>query len=187
MGIKNIIGELRVNGKPVLTEKYSEGLAYELSDDETYYIVTGIGDCADTDIIIPSTYEGKPVTAIGSSAFERCTGLTSIVIPDSVTSIGNGAFYFCYGLTSIAIPDSVTSIGDAAFYMCDGLIDVYYTGSKEEWNNISIGSGNQPLTDATIHYNYADNFMSVNDRLGDVSSALDLLIAQTNTIIGGTE
>ncbi|MDR0502016.1 MAG: leucine-rich repeat domain-containing protein [Treponema sp.] len=57
-------------------------------------------------------------------AFECCTGLTSITIPNSVTSIGEAAFRGCDSLTSITIPDSVTSIGDEAFYRCTGLTSV---------------------------------------------------------------
>ena len=44
------------------------------------------------------------VTSIDRSAFNNCTGLTSVTIPDSVTSIGKGAFYGCSGLTSITLP-----------------------------------------------------------------------------------
>ena len=54
------------------------------------------------------------VTVIGNSAFNGCTGLTSIEIPDSVTKIGGYAFSDCTGLTSIEIPDSVTEIGGYA-------------------------------------------------------------------------
>ena len=57
-------------------------------------------------------------TSIGGSAFESCTGLTSITIPESVTSIGERAFSGCTGLTSITIPESVTSIGNSAFSRC---------------------------------------------------------------------
>ena len=82
---------------------------------------------------------------------------TSYTIPNSVTSIGNYAFWGCSGLTSITIPDSVTSIGGVAFDGCTGLKDVYYTGSKDEWEAISIGEYNDRLLNATIHYNGNDD------------------------------
>ncbi len=64
------------------------------------------------------------VTSIGYMAFEGCTGLTSVTIPDSVTSIGFLAFANCTGLTSVTIPDSVTSIGYEAFLGCTGLTSI---------------------------------------------------------------
>lgn len=99
----------------------SKGLAYTLNDDEASYSVTGIGTCTDTDIIIPSEYEGLPVTRIDHDAFNKCTSLTSIVIPDSVTSIAWSVFWDCFSLTSVTIPNSVTSIDTQAFYGCTSL------------------------------------------------------------------
>ncbi len=100
----------------------TEGLVYELSYDETYYTVTGIGTATATDIVIPATYNNVPVTEIGSSAFYDCSSLTSVTIPDSVTFIGYSAFYYCSSLTSVTIPDSVTSIRKYAFWYCNGII-----------------------------------------------------------------
>ena len=108
---------------------------------------TLISGCVNT--VMPSN-----VTTIGDSAFNSCTGLTSITIPDSVTSIGDYAFSSCKSLTSITIPNSVTSIGNQTFVLSNNLKDVYYTGSESEWKAISIGYNNNELTNATIHFNY---------------------------------
>ncbi len=61
------------------------------------------------------------VTSIGSAAFEGCSGLFNIKIPNNITSIGNYAFHLCSSLTSISIPDSVTEIGNGAFWACYNL------------------------------------------------------------------
>ena len=72
-----------------------------------------------TSIVIPNS-----VTSIEYEAFKHCTELTSVEIPNSVTSIGEYAFSGCTGLTSIEIPGSVTSIGSSAFSGCTGLTSV---------------------------------------------------------------
>ncbi len=91
-------------------------------------------------------------TYIGSYAFYNCDNLTSVTIGNSVTSIGNYAFSDCDNLTSVTIGNSVTSIGHQAFRSCDNLTEVYYHGTESEWNQISIGSFNDELTDATRYY-----------------------------------
>lgn len=88
------------------------------------YMVESCGKATSGALVIPSTYNGKPVTTIGRSAFSDCDYLTSVTIPDSVTSIGDDAFWACCGLTEITIPDSVTSIGSWAFDSCYGLTSV---------------------------------------------------------------
>lgn len=72
-----------------------------------------------TSITIPNS-----VTSIGDYAFSACSGLTSITIPNSVTSIGEYAFESCSGLTSVNIPNSVTTIGGDAFLFCKALTTV---------------------------------------------------------------
>ena len=59
------------------------------------------------------------VTAIVGSAFEGCTALASVVIPESVTKIGEYAFEGCTALASVVIPESVTEIGRCAFKGCN--------------------------------------------------------------------
>ena len=68
-------------------------------------------------------YRGS-VISIERLAFEDCSSLTSITIPNSVTSIGKGAFLGCSSLTSITIPNSVTSIGESAFRGCSSLTSI---------------------------------------------------------------
>ncbi len=89
------------------------------------------------------------VTSIGGSAFYRCSGLTSVTIPNSVTSIGYYAFYGCSGLTSVTIPNSVTSIGYYAFYGCSGLTSVTIPNSVTEIGYYAF-YGCSGLTSVTI-------------------------------------
>ncbi|MGM9616182.1 leucine-rich repeat domain-containing protein, partial [Butyricicoccus sp.] len=93
------------------------------------------------------------VTAVGFNAFYYCDGLTSVTIPDSVMTIGSSAFFSCSSLTSVTIGTGVTHIANWAFDSCNSLTDVYYRGSKTQWEAIIISSNNDPLTSATIHYN----------------------------------
>ena len=79
---------------------------------------------ADGIVIIPAKIEGLPVTTIGARAFRDCSGLTTVIIPDSVTTIGDYAFQGCSGLTAATIPDSVTTISKYAFRKCSALTTV---------------------------------------------------------------
>lgn len=83
-----------------------------------------VTDCKTTAVgrmTIPSTYKGKPVTAIGNNAFASCKKLTSIILPTSIRSIGSYAFLLCTGLKTITIPAKVTAIGYYAFAQCSSL------------------------------------------------------------------
>ena len=77
------------------------------------------------------------VTNIGDYAFSRCQKLTTIELPNGLTSISRGMF-FSSGIISVTIPSSVTSIGGSAFEYCK-LADIYYSGTRAQWNAISKG------------------------------------------------
>ncbi len=72
---------------------------FEKQWDGTYVIVGYTGN--EETILIPKTYNGKAVTAIGSSAFRGCTGLRSVTIGDGVETIGEDAFSGCYKLVEV--------------------------------------------------------------------------------------
>jgi hypothetical protein len=83
----------------------------ETNDDGGVTIMKYTGE--DTQVVIPASINGKPVTAIGERVFEQ-KHLTSVVIPDCVKSIGNFAFYRNW-LKDVVIGNGVTIIGDSAF------------------------------------------------------------------------
>ena len=95
------------------------------------------------------------MTKIGEEAFGGCGRFTYVSIPANVAVIEDYTFAWCKNLTVVAIPGTVTVIGDCAFDSCDRLSDVYYSGSKEEWDRIVIGECNSPLRSVAIHYNSA--------------------------------
>ena len=85
--------------------------------------------------------------------YPRGKAESSFIIPEGVTHIEKWA-YSEGNLMNISIPSSVESIGEGAFYgAISHLKDVYYSGTKEQWNRIAIDKNNSGLTDAVIHYN----------------------------------
>ncbi len=101
-----------------------EDFTYIELDDETVEISKYNGDSSTKELVIPEKINGKKVTSIGDSAFEYCSNLTEVEIPNGVTSIGKKVFFYCTSLTRVKIPSSVTSIGSNAFYNCQSLESV---------------------------------------------------------------
>ena len=116
--------------------------------------ITSLGNsafagCAITAITLPES-----LTTIDASAFNGCTKLTEVILPGEVTSLGKWAFSWCSALKTIHIPVSLTTIGEDAFYSCGSLTNIYYGGTKAQWNELvasKIAAENWPAN-ATIHY-----------------------------------
>ena len=107
--------------------------------------------------LVPQAVEGAVAildgcTSIGSSAFSGRTGLHTVTMENGVQSIDDYAFYNCTGLQSVTIGEGVQSIYKSAFYGCTGLQTVYYEGTSEQWDSISIEGGNDNLKDAERYY-----------------------------------
>ncbi len=114
----------------------SEGLRYKILSADNLTVAVAGNNKVSGGLAIPPTvsHKGKTytVTEIGRSAFEGCTGLMSLDMPDSVTAIGVSAFSGCEGLTSVSIPDSVTAVREGAFSGCTGLTSVDIPDSVTE-------------------------------------------------------
>ncbi len=102
------------------------------------------------EVILPDN-----LTSIESYSFNACTNLRKIFIPEQLVTIKSSAFDSCFNLKSVILSNNIKIIEDYVFANCSSLTDVYYTGTEEEWRTINIDRlGNDPLLNATIHYNY---------------------------------
>ena len=127
----------------------SVGLSFELNQDQTAYVVAGIGTCSDTEIAFPLVYNNKLVKEIKDSAFKDNDKITKVYIPKSITTIGVEAFYDCNSLQYVKIGDGVTLIENKAFWGCDELLTVDM-GSKVEKIGISAFQHCYLLTNITL-------------------------------------
>ena len=91
------------------------------------------------------------LTRIPDRLFEGCSSLETCTIPNGVTYLGD-AFRFCGGLRSVTIPATVTAIDSGTFYGCDSLTDVYYGSDAAHWSQVEVGSLNEGLDQAAIHF-----------------------------------
>ena len=106
-------------------------LLFELNSDGTYSVYGDIDNMDMTEVEIPETYLGLPVTHIRENAFTYFGNLKSVTIPSSITVIENYAFSSCTSLTYISIPKSVKIIEERAFTHCTNLTTVYIEEGSE--------------------------------------------------------
>ncbi len=128
-------------------------LTYSVTPDENggTAIITACDTTVTGEVVIPGTIEGATVTTIRNTAFKGCKQVTSIVIGEGVTTIEQYAFYYVSALTTVTLPASLTTVEAEAFIGCNKLANVYYAGTSKD--DISIGTGNTKLVNATWHLN----------------------------------
>lgn len=137
--------------------------AIEVSPDNPYF-------CSDGNAII------KPATNT------LVAGCKTTVMSDGIVTIGEGAFSGCTGLTTITVPESLMAVSDAAFSGCTGLSTVYYSGSEEAFNSITVGDDNEPFLAAEKILNNGYTY-TVTDGAATITgykgTATDLILPET--------
>lgn len=131
-------------------EEATKGLEFDRNKVDVYH-------GSSKDVIIPSWWNGYPITEIGGNAF-GATDVESVVLPETITYIGDNAFNNASKLSSINFPNSLTGIGTNAFQNCTSLEEANLNeGLKEIWYHAFEGSGLKqvivPSTVERIHDN----------------------------------
>ena len=149
---------------------FDSGEAFYHIYDNGWAIIDGVGDAEYTpklELLNPSpfydynsithVYVSDGITSIGESLFDSCSNVQEVRLPDSLQQIGRWAFYGT-NISKIYIPSNVNLIDEAAFGDCAMLTDVYYGGTKSEWNAIfsqfDVLMGG--LVNATLHCEYEE-------------------------------
>lgn len=139
------------DNEPEIDLTETEGLSYELSEDESYYILSGIGDCTETAIVVPAEYNGLPVKEIRDWAFSSDENITSVVIHEDIEYIGESAFFACTSLTQIIALDGNENYKsvDGNLYTADGARLMQYAAGKTE-TAFSVPSGVTTIDDGAF-------------------------------------
>ena len=162
---ERIGGGLAAGGQTVTLHAVwkSGGFTYMVSDGEVEITGFAVGEDDESEIAIPESLGGLPVTSIGDDAFRSHTNLTSVSIPGSVKRIGYGAFCYCENLASLTIMDGVASLGVYAFYDCEELTAVAIPNSVTNIGEYAFG-GYSKIASFTVGIDNP-NYASINGLL----------------------
>ncbi len=165
-------------------------LKYTLSSDGNYYTVGNDGTACRSEIVIPDTYNGKPVKALADNAFEYCGSLTSITLPACIQSIPTSAFSGCVSLESIKINgvSDYYATNDGILYNSDLTQVIFVPSAKTEIIltcdiTDSMFEGNMTLKKVVI----AEGVTSIGDNaFSECYGLIGVTISDTVTSIGNS-
>ena len=120
------------------------------------------------------------IESIGDRAFFMCTGIVGLQLPDTLQSVGNDAFHECTGIVTLHLPDALQSIGDGAFGCCSGIVDLHFPDTLR-----SIGDGAFAACSGIVDLHLPDTLQSIGNMafLG-CSGIVDLHLPNTLQKIG---
>jgi len=165
--------------------KPTEGLLYApWSRSSSDYAVAGIGSATDTDIVIASEFNGRPVVAIEQEAFADCASITSVYVPDSIWSIGRNAFSGCTSLAEVTGAENVDELygGIETFentallnnFYNDASIDGLYFGTKmfasQQKTHVTVKEGTTHLFPSAFDNNRVVTDVHLPDSLVELSA-----------------
>ncbi len=141
-----------VNGDVTYKAQYDSTLVYEYTTntDDTLTITKYTG--SKTEVVIPSKIDGKTVTALGDvkNYMFKSNSVTSVKIPDSVITLKSYVFEMCTNIKKFIVGNGVKTIENNVFHYFSS-VNIYYNGTLDEWNSISIGN-NVPEIDIVLYY-----------------------------------
>lgn len=179
------------NNEPQTPPPSSNGvLEYTLVRNE-YYIVSGIGTVTDSNVVIPSMYNGFAVKGIGEYSFQNCTNIKSITIPESIETIGTFAFSGCtyiekiyFNATRCQDAETSDNIFDCVGQNSSGVevvfgnsveripANLFATSSTKNFANItstSLGSNVKFIGKRAFYYCSSLKSISISDNLEHIS------------------
>ncbi|MCR5332509.1 MAG: leucine-rich repeat domain-containing protein [Bacilli bacterium] len=116
----------------IFTNDGSLGLQLELSNDGEYYSILGPGTYNLSTLSIPTSYNEKPIKKICSYAFEKCSFLREVVIPNSIETIGSFAFENCYKLNRFETKGNINDIGATILHGCSSVEEMVLYSCKQQ-------------------------------------------------------
>ena len=125
---------------------------YREKEDGTLEITGHSGEPEAAEVTVPVMLDGKQVTSIGESAFQRDAKLVRVRLPDGLKSIGYGAFMYCENLTDVVLPASLESIGSDAFRGIGGEQPALPAGVR---NPPPVWYSRGEQKDSTGHWSYS--------------------------------
>jgi hypothetical protein len=104
-----------------MKKKYNSPEDFNYSYNGRVMIITGPASHEAAELHIPPEIDGRKVESIGNGAFQFCSRLKRISVPDTVTAVENAAFKGCSSLTEAELSSGLNSIGALAFQDCISL------------------------------------------------------------------
>lgn len=132
-------------------------------------------------IDIPTSYKGKVILVIDSSAFYSNKNITSVNIPNSIVSVGSSAFERCSNLQSVHLPDNLNHLGSWCFSECSRLSDINFNDFKGNRISTAVFYGCSSLASIEI----PPSVEELNSICFQRSGIIEIDIPATVKVLGG--